>query len=49
MKILIPDPTDDQVSFIVDGKKHEVMGVIMTYISWEISFHTSGINCPHQV
>jgi hypothetical protein len=35
--------------FVVDGKKDEVVGVIMTYISWEIHFHLSGIDCPHQV
>jgi hypothetical protein len=38
MKVVIPDPTDDQEKFIVDGKKDEVVGVIMTYISWEIDF-----------
>jgi hypothetical protein len=37
-KVVIPDPTDDQEKFIVDGKKDEVVGVIMTYISWEIHF-----------
>jgi hypothetical protein len=36
MKTVIPDPTDDQEKFVVDGKKDEVVGVIMTYISWEI-------------
>jgi hypothetical protein len=30
-------------------KKDEVVGVITTYISWEIHFHTSGIDCPHEV
>jgi hypothetical protein len=49
MKIVIPDPTDDHEKFIVDGKKDEVVGVIMTYISWEIWFHLSGIDFPHQV
>jgi hypothetical protein len=49
MKVVIPDPTDDQVKFVVDGKKDEAVGVIMTYISWEIDFHLSGIDCPHQV
>jgi hypothetical protein len=49
MKIVIPDPTNDQEKFIVDGKKDEVVGVIMTYISWEIQFHLSGIEFPHQV
>jgi hypothetical protein len=27
------------MKFVVDGKKDEVVGVIMTYISWEIQFH----------
>jgi hypothetical protein len=31
--------------FVIDGKKDEVVGVIMTYISREIHFHTSGIDC----
>jgi hypothetical protein len=35
-KVVIPDPTDDQEKFVVDGKKDEVVGVITTYISWEI-------------
>jgi hypothetical protein len=48
-KTVIPDPMDDQMKFVVDGKKDEVVGVITTYISWEIQFHTSGINFPHQV
>jgi hypothetical protein len=25
------------------------MGVIMTYILWEVHFHISGIDYPHQV
>jgi hypothetical protein len=48
-KTVILDPMDDQVKFVIDDKKHEAVGVIMTCISWEIRFHTSGINCPHQV
>jgi hypothetical protein len=38
MKTVILDPIDDQEKFIVDGNKDEVVGVIMTYISWEIHF-----------
>jgi hypothetical protein len=30
---MIPYLTDDHMKFIVDGKKDEVVGVIMTYIS----------------
>jgi hypothetical protein len=26
------------MKFVVDGKKDEAVGVIMTYISWEIDF-----------
>jgi hypothetical protein len=33
MKIVILDPTNDQAKFNVNGKKDEVVGVIMTYIS----------------
>jgi hypothetical protein len=32
-KTMIPYPIDDQAKFIVDGKKDEFVGVIMTYIS----------------
>jgi hypothetical protein len=42
-------PKDDQVIFVIDVKKYEAFGVIMTYISWEIHFHTSGIKFPHEV
>jgi hypothetical protein len=46
---VIPDPTNNQENFFVDGKKDEVVGVITTYILREIQFHLSGINFPHQV
>jgi hypothetical protein len=36
MKVVIPDPTNSQTKFLVDGKKDEFVGVITTYISWEI-------------
>jgi hypothetical protein len=49
MKIVIQDPIDDHEKSVVDNKKDEVVGVIMTYISWEIRFHLSGIEFPHQV
>jgi hypothetical protein len=45
----IPFPKDDQVKFVTDEKKDEDVGVIITYISWDIFFHTRGINCPHEV
>jgi hypothetical protein len=48
-KTVIPVLTNNQMKFDVDIKKDEVVGVIMTYISWEIQFHTGGINFPHQV
>jgi hypothetical protein len=48
MKVIILDPIDNQTKFIVDGKKDEVVGVITTYILWEIHFHLNGIECPHQ-
>jgi hypothetical protein len=46
---VIPGPTDDQVKFVVDGKKDEVVWVIMIYISREIRFHLSGIDYPRQL
>jgi len=48
-KTAVPDPKDDQQKFVIDGKKDEVVGVITTYISREIRFHTSGIDCPNNV
>ena len=33
----------------INGNKDEVVGVIMTYISREIHFHTSKIGCPDAV
>jgi len=42
MNTAIPDSIDDCMKFVVDRKKDEVVGVIMTYISWEICFHTNG-------
>jgi len=36
------------MKFIVDGNKDESMGVIINYLSWEIQFHTSETDCPHQ-
>jgi hypothetical protein len=46
---VILDPTDDHAKFIVYGKEDEVVGVITTYISWEICFHINGIDFPHQL
>jgi hypothetical protein len=31
-KTMIPTPIDDHEKFTIDGKKDEVVGVIMTYI-----------------
>lgn len=49
MKAVIPYPKDDQLKFVVDGKKDDVVGFITTYTSKEIFFHTSRIDCPHEV
>lgn len=49
MKTAMPDPKDDQHQFVFEKKKDEDVGFITTYISREIHFHTSGLNCPHQV
>jgi hypothetical protein len=48
-KVVIPYPTDALKKISIDGKKDEVLGVIMTYISWEIHFHLSGLDCLHLV
>lgn len=48
-KIAIPDPTNDQAKFVIDGKKDEAIRVITTYISWEIRFHTNEIDCAHAI
>ena len=46
---MTPDPLDTLAKFEVNGKKEEFVGVITTYILWEIQFHTSIIVCPLQV
>jgi len=40
---------DAHTKFIIVGKKHEAVEIITTYISREIRFHTSTIDCPHDV
>ena len=35
--------------FVIDKKKDEDVGVITNYISHEIQFYTSGIDCPHVI
>ena len=47
-KTMISYLKDDQQKFVINGKKDEVVGLISTYISREICFHTSNIDCPHQ-
>jgi hypothetical protein len=47
MKAMIQDLKDDKVKFVVDGKKHEVVEFIMTYIFQDILLHTN--NFPHGV
>ena len=49
MKVSILDPTDSQETFVIDGKKDEVVGVITTYISREIRFHSSRIDYPYEI
>jgi len=46
--IVIPYLTDTVVKFVIGGKKDEAIGVITTYISREICFHTSRIDGPHE-
>ena len=41
--------TNDQAKFVIDKNKDEAIGVIMTYISRDINFHTSRIDYPHVV
>jgi hypothetical protein len=48
-KLIILDPKDDQMKFVINGKKYEDVGVTTTYISHDIHFHTSGIVSPHEV
>jgi hypothetical protein len=49
IKVVIPNLKDDQIKFDIDRKKYEVVWFITTYISREILFHISGIDCPHEV
>jgi hypothetical protein len=46
-KVMVQDPTDSSTKFSIHGKKDEDVGVIMTYISEEILFHLSGLDCMH--
>jgi len=48
-KTVIPYPTNDQETLVINGKKDKAVGIIMTYISWKIHFHISGIDYLHQV
>jgi len=48
-KTSILDPKDEHDKFIINEKNGESVRVIITYISREIFFHTSGINYPNQV
>ena len=48
-KAAILDQSNALAKFVINRKKDEVVGVITTYISQEIQFHTSGIDCPHDV
>jgi hypothetical protein len=41
-RAMVPDPKDYYNKFIINGKKDEAIGVINTYISREIRFHTRG-------
>ena len=36
IKVSILDSTDGQETFFIDGQKDEAIGVIITYISWDI-------------
>jgi hypothetical protein len=40
---------DDQQKFIKDRKKNEIVEIITTYISRDIHFHTSHIECMNIV
>ena len=46
---MIPDPSDASTKFVVEGNKDDVVGVIRTYILWEVLFHTNGIDFLHEV
>jgi hypothetical protein len=49
MKTVIQIQQKIRKSSLLTRKKDEAIGVIMTYISWEICFHITRINYPHQV
>lgn len=40
---------DDHENFFINGKNDEVVSVMTTYISREIHFHISGLDCPNEV
>ena len=41
--------SDALAKFDINKKKDDVVGVITTYISRDIWFHTNVIDCPHEV
>ena len=49
MKTIIVDFMDVDGEFIIDVKNDDVVAVIIAYISREICFQTSGIDCPDSV
>ena len=46
---VIPDPYNASTIFFIGKNKDEDVGVIVTHILQEIQFHTSGIECPHEI
>ena len=48
-KTAITNPTDVDAKFVINVKNDEIVGVNTTYISREIHFHTSGLDCPHSI
>ena len=48
-KDTIPNSSNASAKFIVDKNKDEAIGVITTYISQYIQFHTTRFNFPHKL
>jgi hypothetical protein len=46
---VVPNPMDEYNKIMVKWKKDEVVGIMMTYISRVIYFHTCGIDYMNEV
>jgi len=49
IKIVVPNLKDENKKFLLNRKKDEAISIMTTYISRELSFHSSGIDYSNEV